>query len=42
LGQNNKERSMSKAFLLDTTKRPLTPVHAGRARLLLKAGKAAV
>jgi 5-methylcytosine-specific restriction endonuclease McrA len=33
---------MSKVLLLDTTKQPLDPVHPGRARLLLKAGKAAV
>ena len=33
---------MSKVFVLDTTKRPLNPVHPGRARLLLKAGKAAI
>jgi len=29
-------------FLLDAERRPLAPVHPGRARLLLKAGKAAV
>ncbi len=33
---------MSKVFVLDTEQQPLTPVHPGRARLLLKAGKAAV
>ena len=33
---------MSKVFVLDTNKQALNPVHAGRARLLLKAGKAAV
>src|SRR5216683_438622 len=33
---------MSKVFVLDTTKQPLTPVHPARARLLLNAGKAAV
>ncbi|GHO53730.1 RNA-guided endonuclease IscB [Ktedonobacter robiniae] len=33
---------MSNVFVLDTMKRPLAPVHPGRARLLLKAGKAAV
>src|SRR5258708_19915277 len=33
---------MSKVLLLDTTKQPLHPVHPGRARLLLKQGKAAV
>ncbi len=33
---------MSKVFVLDTTKQSLNPVHPGRARLLLKQGKAAV
>ena len=33
---------MSNVFVLDTNKRPLNPVHPGRARLLLKAGQAAV
>ncbi len=33
---------MSKVFVHDTTKQPLNPVHPGRARLLLKQGKAAV
>ncbi len=33
---------MSKVFVLDTTKQPLNAVHPGRARLLLKQGKAAV
>jgi hypothetical protein len=33
---------MSQVLLLDTTKQPLHPVHPGRARLLLKEGKAAV
>src|SRR5690348_16713473 len=33
---------MSKVFVLDTTRQPLTPVHPGRARLLLASGKAAV
>lgn len=33
---------MSQVFVLDTTKRPLNAVHPGRARLLLKQGKAAV
>jgi 5-methylcytosine-specific restriction endonuclease McrA len=37
-----KEATMSQVFVLDTTKRPLNPVHPGRARLLLKQGKAAV
>src|SRR6266568_1881137 len=29
-------------FLVDTNRQPLSPVHPGRARILLKAGKAAV
>ena len=33
---------MSHVFLVDAQKRPLAPVHPGRARLLLRAGKAAV
>ena len=33
---------MSRVFVLDTAERPLNPVHPGRARLLLKQGKAAV
>ncbi len=33
---------MSHVFVIDTDKQPLAPVHPGRARLLLKAGKAAV
>src|SRR5260221_5366557 len=33
---------MAHVFLVDAERRPLTPVHPGRARLLLKAGKAAV
>ncbi|GER89791.1 hypothetical protein KDW_39530 [Dictyobacter vulcani] len=33
---------MSKVFVIDTLKRPLDPVHPGRARLLLSEGKAAV
>jgi hypothetical protein len=33
---------MSKVFVLDTHYKPLNPVHPGRARLLLKQGKAAV
>ncbi len=33
---------MSSVFVLDTMKRPLTPVHPGHARRLLKAGKAVV
>jgi len=33
---------MNQVFVLDTNKQPLGPVHPGRARLLLKQGKAAV
>jgi 5-methylcytosine-specific restriction endonuclease McrA len=33
---------MSFVFVVDTNKQPLNPVHPGHARLLLKAGKAAV
>jgi 5-methylcytosine-specific restriction endonuclease McrA len=33
---------MSKVFVLDTKKRPLDPIHPGRARILLAEGKAAV
>ncbi len=33
---------LSKVFVLDTKKRPLAPVHPGRARILLSSGKAAV
>lgn len=33
---------MSKVFVIDTHKRPLNPVHPGRARILLSTGKAAV
>ena len=33
---------MSKVFVLDSHKQPLNPVHPGRARILLSAGKAAV
>ena len=33
---------MSKVFVLDTNKQPLNPVHPGKARRWLKAGKAAV
>ena len=33
---------MSHVFVVDAQKRPLVPVYPGRARLLLKAGKAAV
>jgi hypothetical protein len=37
-----KEATMSNVFVLDTNKQALNPVHPGRARLLLKQGKAAV
>src|SRR5260370_36705470 len=37
-----KARAMSAVFILDAERRPLAPVHPGRARLLLKAGQAAV
>ncbi len=33
---------MSNVFVIDTYGKPLNPVHPGRARLLLKEGKAAV
>jgi 5-methylcytosine-specific restriction endonuclease McrA len=33
---------MSKVFVIDTNKQPLNPLHPGRARLLLKQGRAAV
>jgi hypothetical protein len=33
---------LSNVFVLDTYEKPLNPVHPGRARLLLKQGKAAV
>jgi 5-methylcytosine-specific restriction endonuclease McrA len=33
---------MSSVFVIDAEKRPLGPMHPGRARLLLKAGKAAI
>jgi hypothetical protein len=33
---------MSQVFVLDAHKQALNPIHPGRARLLLKAGKAAV
>jgi 5-methylcytosine-specific restriction endonuclease McrA len=33
---------MSYVFVVDTNKQPLNPVHPGRARMLLKAGKASV
>ena len=34
--------TLSYALELDTNKKPLTPCHPGKARLLLKQGKAAV
>ncbi|HWZ19461.1 MAG TPA: RRXRR domain-containing protein, partial [Ktedonobacteraceae bacterium] len=33
---------MSKVLVVDTEKRPLNPVHPGRARILLSSGQAAV
>jgi 5-methylcytosine-specific restriction endonuclease McrA len=33
---------VSKVFVLDTNKKPLNPIHPGRARMLLSSGKAAV
>jgi 5-methylcytosine-specific restriction endonuclease McrA len=36
------EATMSQVFMLDTNRQPLDPIHPGRARLLLKQGKAAV
>jgi 5-methylcytosine-specific restriction endonuclease McrA len=33
---------LSKVFVLDTNKQPLNPIHAGRARILLSTGQAAV
>ncbi len=33
---------MSFVFVVDAERKPLNPVHPGRARLLLKEGKAAV
>jgi 5-methylcytosine-specific restriction endonuclease McrA len=41
-GSQEQRRTMSYVFVLDTNKQPLDPVHPGRARLLLKQGKAAV
>src|SRR5712692_2008145 len=38
----SKEQCMSTVFVVDSKKQPLDPIHPGRARLLLKAGKAAV
>src|SRR5690242_6604271 len=41
--EQKKERLvMSKVFVLDTDRRPLDPVHPGRARIWLSQGKAAV
>ncbi len=41
--EQTKERLvMSKVFVLDTDRRPLDPVHPGKARILLTQGKAAV
>ena len=38
----SKEQTVSYVFVLDTTKRPLDPVHPGWARKLLSTGQAAV
>jgi 5-methylcytosine-specific restriction endonuclease McrA len=40
--EQNKEMCMSKVFVVDTDKRPLDPIHPGRARILLTQGKATV
>jgi 5-methylcytosine-specific restriction endonuclease McrA len=40
--EQKKETGMSKVFVVDASKRPLDPVHPGRARTLLSSGKAAV
>jgi hypothetical protein len=37
-----KQPALSQVFVLDTVRQALNPVHPGRARLLLKQGKAAV
>jgi len=42
LQRAKKEHALRCVFVVDTKKQPLNPVHPGRARLLLKAGKAAV
>jgi len=40
--QKERKATMSYVFVVDTERRPLSPVHPGRARLLLSSGKAAV
>src|SRR6266566_4529453 len=42
LQRAKKEHALRCVFVVDAKKQPLNPVHPGRARLLLKAGKAAV
>ena len=41
-GKPTKERAMSYVLVIDQDKRPLDPVHPGRARHLLSKGQAAV
>jgi hypothetical protein len=40
--ESKRETILSRVFVLDTNKQALNPVHAGRARILLTSGKAAV
>ncbi len=40
--EGKRDQSVSKVFVLDANKQKLNPVHPGRARILLSAGKAAV
>src|SRR5260370_5256284 len=42
LCKEQRSHPVSFVFLVDTNRQPLSPVHPGRARILLKAGKAAV
>src|SRR5260370_6309029 len=42
LWKEQRSHPVSFVFLVDTHRQPLSPVHPGRARILLKAGKAAV
>ncbi len=41
-GGSQRSKHVSNVFVVDTSKRPLDPVHPGKARLLLNQGKAAV
>jgi 5-methylcytosine-specific restriction endonuclease McrA len=41
-GGSERSKTVSNVFVLDTRRQPLNPVHAGRARILLSQGKAAV